>query len=457
MTPAADRVTKRFIERVSRDFARANLVVSVGSDASSGEELVAVGTPPPTFLGHNLGVRLGSPVRLAEADPEAIALAIDGAYGPADAADATSRAASHAPTLDAGEVDRLVAMADRDLLSTQSKGPVVKLVDALLFEALTMSASDVHVQPLADRTLVRYRLDGVLRTVRSLPRGVTLPVVSRIKVMGRMDIAERRLPQDGRDTVHIGDRHIDLRISTIPTTYGERAVVRLLDHANQLCDFAALGMPPAVHNAFLRCTTRSNGFLLVTGPTGSGRTTTLYSTLRQIGSEAVNIMTIEDPVEYELSTVGVAASQPQTNPRKGVTFATGLRHILRQDPDIVMVGEIRDHETARIAVQAALTGHLVLSTLHTNDAPSAVSRLVDLGVEPYLVSASLADVLAQEVRDVVAALSADERVVCAGLAAGQSISRIAHQLQCTWHTVRRIIDRLREHFIAIGLELQLDG
>ena len=314
------------------------------------------------------------------------------------------------------DIERLLAEADRDLLSTEGKGPVVRLVDALLFEALALGASDVHIQPVADRTLVRYRLDGVLRTMRELPPKLAPAVVSRIKVMGRMDIAERRLPQDGRATVTVGapgrggraeaggggsgdradgGRAVDLRVSTLPTSHGERAVLRLLDQRRQLCEFDRLGMPASVAEPFMRCARRSSGIVLVTGPTGSGKTTTLYSTLRQVGSPGVNVMTIEDPIEYELSTVGVAISQAQVNPRKGVTFATGLRHILRQDPDIVMVGEIRDGETARIAIQSSLTGHLVFSTLHTNDAASALVRLVDLGVEPYLVGASLLAVLAQ--------------------------------------------------------------
>ncbi|MCP3906125.1 MAG: type II/IV secretion system protein, partial [Planctomycetes bacterium] len=234
------------------------------------------------------------------------------------------------------------------------------------------------------------------------PRKLAPAVISRIKVMGRMDIAEQLVPQDGRATVTIGDatdgatgRAIDLRISTLPTRYGERAVIRLLDKSQQMCDFDRLGMSAPVAEQFVARARLSHGIILVTGPTGSGKTTTLYSTLRLIGSPDVNIMTIEDPIEYDLSSLGLAISQAQVNTRKGITFATGLRHILRQDPDIVMVGEIRDMETARIAIQSSLTGHLVFSTLHTNDAVSAITRLIDLGVEPYLVGASLSAVLAQ--------------------------------------------------------------
>ncbi len=266
---------------------------------------------------------------------------------------------------------------------------------AVLFHALGKGASDVHLQPLPTGTLVRIRVDGVLHDVREIPTEIAVAVTSRIKVMGRMDIAERRAPQDGRATVTIGDRPADLRISTVPTSHGERVVVRLLDRERQPCSFEALGMPEHVATPYIDRASRTNGILLVTGPTGSGKTTTLYATLGRVGAARVNVMTIEDPIEYELSLTGVRASQSQVNAKKGVTFATGLRHILRQDPDVVMVGEIRDAETARMAIQASLTGHLVLSTLHTNDAPSAVTRLVDLGVEPYLVASSLSAVLAQ--------------------------------------------------------------
>ncbi len=394
----AERVSTRFVELIPRDFARQHLILSQGSD-NGVERLAVAGSSDPAAV-FNVGVRLSTRVQTQITDGESIAQLIDEVYerhAEADdhAAHDTSDELASGGASGGGEIERLLAEADRDLLSTQGKGPIVKLVDALLFEALSRRASDVHVQPLDDRTLVRYRLDGVLHTARELPRTITASVVSRIKVMGRMDIAERRIPQDGRATVTIGTRPVDLRISTLPTSYGERAVLRLLDNSQQLCDFDQIGMPPEVATPFLERAQRTNGIILVTGPTGSGKTTTLYSTLRRIGSAQINIMTIEDPIEYELSTTGLAVSQSQINPRKGVTFANGLRHILRQDPDVVMVGEIRDAETARMAIQASLTGHLVFSTLHTNDAASAVTRLVDLGIEAYLVSASLSAVLAQ--------------------------------------------------------------
>ncbi len=387
----AELVSSAFLKCIPRDFAREHLIVSQG--IKGGCERLAVALTTDAAVIFNVGVRLEAPVHAYTADPEAIARTIDEAYGQVAAGSAPSESPGDDGVPE--EIERLLAEADRDLLSTQGKGPVVRLVDLLLFEALSRRASDVHVQPLDDRSLVRYRLDGVLHTVRELSRALTPAVVSRIKVMGRMDIAERRIPQDGRATVTIGDRPVDLRISTLPTSYGERAVLRLLDNTLQLCAFDHLGMPGDVAERFLERSRRTNGIILVTGPTGSGKTTTLYSTLRRIGSSEVNVMTIEDPIEYELSTIGLALSQAQVNPKKGVTFATGLRHILRQDPDVIMVGEVRDAETARIAVQASLTGHLVFSTLHTNDAASAVTRLIDLGVESYLVSASLSAVLAQ--------------------------------------------------------------
>ncbi|MBK7406250.1 MAG: type II/IV secretion system protein [Phycisphaerales bacterium] len=400
---------------IPRDFARQHLVLSAGLGDGAGIERLLVSGRSDACAVFNVGVRLGTRVAPVVLEDEELARRIDGAYGSVG----RPRGGDEGGGAAAEDVERLLQLADRDLLSTEGKGPVVRLVDGLLFEAVSGGASDVHVQPLADRTLVRYRLDGVLQTVGELPVRLTAPIVSRIKVMGRMDIAERRVPQDGRATVTLGSgRSVDLRISTLPTSYGERAVLRLLDvgHGPGLEDFAGLGMAAGVERGFLACAGRSSGIVLVTGPTGSGKTTTLYTTLRWLatrgearragteGSGAaralldggdLNIMTIEDPIEYELATAGLAISQAQVNSKKGITFAGGLRHILRQDPDVIMVGEIRDAETARIAIQASLTGHLVFSTLHTNDAATAVTRLLDLGVEPYLVASSVSAVLAQ--------------------------------------------------------------
>jgi general secretion pathway protein E len=411
--PDFDQPSTDFLEQIPHDFAREHLILSAGRKSAGRCApveclLISDRTPPAAVF--NTGVRLVAKTMTRVIDSEELARRIDEAY--ADHKHTATVSDSTPNQSDLASIDSILSAAERDLLSTTGKGPIIRLVDALLFEALGRNASDVHVQALSDRTLVRYRIDGVLQTARRLPTAITPAVISRIKVMGRMDIAERRIPQDGRATVTIGagerSRSIDLRIGTLPTSHGERVVIRLLEseRGEHMGGLESLGMPAHVRDPFLAASARSNGIVLVTGPTGSGKTTTLYATLRWIaasraGTRAenrdcdLNIMTIEDPIEYELSGSGVAISQAQVNSRKGVTFATGLRHILRQDPDVVMVGEIRDAETARIAIQASLTGHLVFSTLHTNDAAGAVTRLTDLGVESYLVSASLSAVLAQ--------------------------------------------------------------
>ncbi len=384
--------TPEFLRRIPREFARHHALLSQGL-LPDGSELVATSpnTSPSSIW--NVFVRVGRPIVARSADVEVVVRAIDHAYA---AVAATARPAAIAPEAPAGpSLDELLREADQDLLRTQGKGRVVQLVDALLFEAVGRGASDIHIQPTDHEALVRYRVDGALATVRTIQKTLTAAVLSRVKVMGRMDVAERRLPQDGRATVTIGTRAIDLRIGIFPTSYGERAVLRILDSSRQVTDLAGLGMTPAVLAPFLRAANRADGLVLVTGPTGSGKTTTLYSTLANIAAPDLNVMTIEDPIEYDLATTGLPVSQSQVNTKKGVTFASGLRHLLRQDPDVILVGEIRDAETARMAIQSSLTGHLVFSTLHTNDAASAVTRLIDLGVEPFLVSASLAGVLAQ--------------------------------------------------------------
>ncbi len=459
-----------FLSLIPREFARRHLILSEGtyreSDGPVEGLLIAASTPPACVF--NVGVRLGRAVRPREGDLEAIAAAIDCEYSRAAArgvggeSGVTSAIQVDVPTVVvegsedvAGDLAAAVRAVEQDVLSTSGKAPVVRLVDLIIFEALQRSASDVHIQPVGaggassggagdivtkagngDRTLVRFRLDGALHTVRELPGSLASAVVSRIKVMAQLDVAERRAPQDGRASVTVGGggstagRRVDMRVSTLPSTYGERVVLRLLDPARSphLFSFAALGMPEEVEARYLRQVGRASGIVLSTGPTGSGKTTTLYATLAWLcgqydgagaarlagggatpGGCELNMMTIEDPVEYDLSVIGAsmrnagasrqshrgAISQTQVDPKKNVTFSTGLRHILRQDPDVIMVGEIRDEQTARMAVQASLTGHLVLSTLHTNDAAGAVARLLDLGVEPFLVASSLSAVLAQ--------------------------------------------------------------
>ena len=278
-----------------------------------------------------------------------------------------------------------------DLLDVANKAPIIKLVNMVLFQALKMRASDVHFQCFEDRLQIRYRIDGVLYDMENVPKKVQDAVISRIKVMGKMDIAERRIPQDGRASIKIGDSEVDVRISSVPTNHGERMVLRLLDKTTNVYNLEEIGLAPEHYETLKRISQLSHGIIFVTGPTGSGKTTTLYSTLSEIDSTEKNVITIEDPIEYHLGGI----SQIQVSDKKGLTFAAGLRSLLRQDPDVMMIGEVRDEETARIAIQAALTGHLVFSTLHTNDSAGAISRMLDIGIEPYLVASSLIAVIAQ--------------------------------------------------------------
>jgi general secretion pathway protein E len=278
-----------------------------------------------------------------------------------------------------------------DLLGPTSDAPVIRMINALLLQALRERASDVHFEPYEARSVVRFRVDGVLTDVIEPPRALHAALVSRLKVMASLDIAEKRLPQDGRMALKLGDKSVDVRVSTLPTGPGERVVLRLLDKDAARLDLTSLGMDDATLAAIDRLIREPHGIVLVTGPTGSGKTTTLYAAMSRLDRGALNVMTVEDPIEFALD--GVA--QTQVNPRIELDFARSLRSILRQDPDIIMIGEIRDLETAQIAVQASLTGHLVLATLHTNDAVSAVTRLADMGVEPYLLASSLLGVLAQ--------------------------------------------------------------
>ncbi len=278
-----------------------------------------------------------------------------------------------------------------DVLDIANKAPIIRLLNSIIFEAIKTRASDIHLQPFTDSVVVRFRIDGILYNMKTIPKKVQDALISRVKVMGKMDIAERRLPQDGRAAVRVGDGEVDLRISSVPTAFGERIVFRLLDKTQEVFSLEEIGLSTSHFELINRLVGYSHGIVLVTGPTGSGKTTTLYATLTRMNSQEKNIITIEDPIEYQLPAV----SQIQVSNKKGLTFAAGLRSLLRQDPDVMMVGEIRDIETARISIQAALTGHLVFSTLHTNDAASAVTRLLDIGIEPYLVASSLIAVIAQ--------------------------------------------------------------
>jgi general secretion pathway protein E len=281
--------------------------------------------------------------------------------------------------------------AIEDLLESSDDAPVIRMINALLTQSLREGASDIHIEPFEQTSVVRFRIDGALRDVVRPRKAIHASLISRIKIMSQLDIAEKRLPQDGRITLRIGGKPVDVRVSTLPTGHGERAVLRLLDKEAGKLDLSHLGMSPRLLPQFDRMINQPHGIVLVTGPTGSGKTTTLYAALSRLNATTTNILTVEDPIEYDLQGVG----QTQVNARIDMSFAKALRAILRQDPDVIMIGEIRDLETAQIAVQASLTGHLVLATLHTNDAAAAVTRLLDMGIEPFLLSSSLLGVMAQ--------------------------------------------------------------
>jgi len=302
-------------------------------------------------------------------------------------------------SMDAESSDRILHELEEtaDLLDISDEAPVIKLVNLILFQAVKERASDIHIEPFQKELKVRYRIDGILYQRLDPPKRYQSAMVSRLKVMAKLDIAEKRLPQDGRIPIKIADKDIDIRVSIIPTTFGERVVLRLLDKQSLLLGMGEIGLSPDKHQTLQDLISRSNGILLVTGPTGSGKTTTLYAALSQINSPDKNIITIEDPVEYQLWGIG----QIQVNPKIGLTFAHGLRSVLRHDPDVILVGEIRDAETAEIAIQAALTGHLVFSTLHTNDAASAATRLVDMEIEPFLVASVVRAIVAQRLIRVI--------------------------------------------------------
>ena len=281
--------------------------------------------------------------------------------------------------------------AVEDLLEAANDAPIIRMLNALLTQAAKDGASDIHIEPYERSSAVRFRVDGTLREVVQPNKALHAALISRLKIMAELDIAEKRLPQDGRISLRIGGRAIDVRVSTLPSSHGERAVLRLLDKSESKFTLEGLGMGAEVLQAFNKLVNQPHGIVLVTGPTGSGKTTTLYASLGRVDTATTNILTVEDPVEYELQGIG----QTQVNPKIDLTFAKALRAILRQDPDVIMIGEIRDFETAQIAIQASLTGHLVLATVHTNDAVSSVTRLIDMGVEPFLLSSSLLGVLAQ--------------------------------------------------------------
>ena len=354
-----------------------------------GQQLVLWHGPQPNASALSEVLRKHPVQQLLPLDAHGMAQRISAAYaqGESSAATVVSEVESDA------DLSRMMQElpAVEDLLETADDAPIIRMLNALLTQAARDGASDIHIEPYERLSSVRFRVDGALREVVQPNRALHAALISRLKIMADLDIAEKRLPQDGRISLRLGTRAIDVRVSTIPSAHGERAVLRLLDKSESKLTLEAVGMQGAVLQKFERLIAQPHGIILVTGPTGSGKTTTLYASLARLDASRNNIMTVEDPIEYDLPGVG----QTQVNPRIELTFARALRAILRQDPDIVMIGEIRDIETAQIAIQASLTGHLVLATLHTNDAASAVTRLIDMGVEPFLLSSSLLGVLAQ--------------------------------------------------------------
>ena len=373
---------------IPEEIARRHQIIAL--DKEKDLLTVSMANPLDVFAHDEIKIRLGYDIEAKLSYGEDIDAALDDIFGTTEEWDKVIGKFEDVEVTvlkDEDEIDE-----DISAISKSEEAPVIALVNLILLRAIKEKASDIHVEPFDEKHLkIRYRIDGILHGVMSLSRKLHLPVISRIKIMSELDIAERRLPQDGRIQVNVSGRKINVRVSTIPTVNGESAVLRILDPASILLDLNLLGFSPKILPRFKSLIKKPNGIILVTGPTGSGKSTTLYTVLNLLNSNEKKIMTIEDPVEYRLKGI----SQIQAKPKIGLTFAAGLRSFLRQDPDIMLVGEIRDKETAEIAVQASLTGHVVLSTLHTNDAPSSVIRLIDMGLESFLISASVSGILAQ--------------------------------------------------------------
>jgi general secretion pathway protein E len=381
-----ERIPPELVKKVPINFAKQARVLAVGLDGDAVR--VAVVDPLDTAAQDSLAMLLGAAIAPEVATGAVVVDAINAVYDRAED--------EHERLMEDLETEDLESVAHEleeptDLLDADDEAPIIRLVNSLMFRAVKERASDIHINPEEKDISVRYRIDGVLREVIRPPKRFQASISSRIKIMGGLNIAEKRLPQDGRIRIKIAGKDVDIRLSTVPTAHGERIVMRLLDKSNVVLDLGQLGFEDWQRKVMDGLITRSHGIVLVTGPTGSGKTTTLYGALAQINSPDLNILTIEDPVEIPLKGIG----QVQVNPKIELTFAGGLRSFLRQDPDVIMVGEIRDLETAEIAIQASLTGHLVLSTVHTNDAAGAITRLVDMGVQPFLVASSLVGVLAQ--------------------------------------------------------------
>ncbi len=394
----ADAVDDELVARVPIAFAKAHVLLPLRRD-DAGAIRIAVSDPFETAPLDDLRLLFdGADIAAELASERTILAVINQVYdrGPGLAGDLAEEAATDLDAL----ADEISHQEPQDLIESADEAPIIKLVNSLLQQAVKERASDIHIEPFERDIRVRFRIDDLLyEPIRPLPRSLQSSITSRIKIMGGLNIAEKRLPQDGRIRLKIAGRDYDVRLSTVPIGHGERVVMRLLPRTTEMLNLERLGFNARQLAVWEKLISRPNGIMLVTGPTGSGKTTTLYGALSRINTADKNIITIEDPVEIQLAGVG----QIEVNPRIGLTFASGLRSVLRQDPNVVLVGEIRDIETAEIAIQASLTGHLVFSTLHTNDAPSAITRLVDMGVEPYLVASSLIAVLAQRLVRVLCA------------------------------------------------------
>ncbi|WP_309889228.1 type II secretion system ATPase GspE [Archangium sp.] len=382
-----EEVSVELIRRVPINFAKQALILPLTVEGDT--VALAVADPLNTTVLDHARMLLGMNVSPRIALASTITDAINSVYDRA-----SNEAEQLVDELESTNLDSITHELDevKDLIDDAGdEAPIIRLINSVLFRAAKERASDIHIEPMERELLVRFRVDGVLQEIIKPPKRYQNAIVGRVKVMGQLNIAEKRLPQDGRIRIKLAGRDIDIRLSTIPTTYGERIVMRLLDKNTTLLDLTELGMAAHTLEGMEHVIRRPHGIVLVTGPTGSGKTTTLYGALSRINTPDLNILTVEDPVEYQLKGIG----QMAVTPKIGLSFAQGLRAFLRQDPDVIMVGEIRDKETAEIAIQASLTGHLVFSTVHTNDAASAVTRLVDMGVEPFLVASSLTGILAQ--------------------------------------------------------------
>ncbi len=386
--PKLSEGAARYYELVPGSMAREFQAAAIAADGLSFTVATSQPLQPAAFS--LLEDRLDAPVRLVLSPRAAVTNLLNRGYEQRQ--DLVTEIVEEMP-LDERAIQTAAGSvkAATDLLQLARQTPVIRLVNMILFEALRRRASDIHVHPMETKLVIRFRIDGMLVDSFSPPLALAPAISSRLKVMTELDIANRHTPQDGHATVRIGSRKIDIRLSVIPNVYGERIVLRLLDQSQNKLGLEEVGMTPVQRGQLMELISRPTGIILVTGPTGSGKTTTLYGALGGIDRTSRNVMTIEDPVEYHLDGI----SQTQVNTKRGVTFAAGLRALLRQDPDVILVGEIRDQETAQLAVQASLTGHLVLATLHTNDAPGAIARVLDIGIEPYLVTSTLLAVIAQ--------------------------------------------------------------